>query len=169
MSESYVKIGTLLKPMGTHGEIKADLAEEFLDDLLKMEHVFIKEDGSYIPYFMESIRETNHLLIKFEDVEGPEAALSFNQKDIFLKKNTVTSQVYANKLEKESLIGYSVFDTDVKIGIITNIEQFPQQIMASVDYRGKTVYIPLVDQLIKKIDDNNAVIHMELPAGILDM
>ncbi|MBC7885627.1 MAG: hypothetical protein H7X99_09140 [Saprospiraceae bacterium] len=169
MAKKYVKIGTLLRTVGTNGEVKVDITNEFLEDLLASDHVFVVENGSFIPYFIESIRETNHILIKMEEVDDPESASALNLRDIYLREENIHSETFFKQLEKEELTGYSVYNGNELIGTISSIELFPQQIMALILYKGKMIYVPLADELIEKVDKTTSAMYMLLPEGLLDI
>jgi len=169
MAKKYVKIGSLLKPVGTRGEIKTDIPDEFLEDFVNAAHVFIRINGSYVPYFIESVRETNQILVKFEDMDDPEEASSVSQKDIFMEEKYITSTEFANQKDKEQLLDYTIISNHENIGTIIAVEIFPQQIMAVVQKDSKPFYLPLVDQFIVEINEVDKIIYMDLPDGILDI
>jgi 16S rRNA processing protein RimM len=169
MAKKYVKIGSLLKPVGTRGEIKTDIPDEFLEDFVNAAHVFILINGSYVPYFIESVRETNQILVKFEDMDDPEEASTVSQKDIFMEEKNITSSEFANQKDKEQLLDYTIISNRENIGTIIAVEIFPQQIMAVVQKDSKPFYLPLVDQFIMEINEEDKIIYMDLPDGILDI
>lgn len=165
----YTKIGQLLKPVGTQGEIKVDIDDVFWDDFVGNDHFFIKINGCFVPYFIEDIKEKNHLLLKIEDVDNPEDANDFNLKDIFLRPKDIKSKTGTEYKTFTGLENYTIYNLKEIVGIIEKIDEYPQQIMASVMMKHKLVLIPLVDELIEKIDPENKTIIMQLPEGLLDM
>ncbi len=169
MAKKYVKIGNILKPVGTRGEMKTDIPDEFLEDFINAQHVFLLINGSYIPYFIESVRETNQILVKFEEMDDPEEASTISLKDIFMEEKNVTSSEFTNQKDKEQLLDYTIISENDNIGTIIGVEIFPQQIMAVVQNNEKQFYLPLIDQFIVEIDDNAKTIYMNLPEGILDI
>lgn len=169
MSNKYVRIGTLLKPVGTYGEIKVEIDEAFILDFEDSDHFFVKINGSYVPYFIEGLRETNYMLIKIEEIDAPETAADFNLKDIYLKESAIKSAPFALVKGKEGLVGYTIYDGDAVIGQIQEIQLFPSQIMAKVELQQKSILIPLADQLITNVDHSTQKVFMQLPEGLLDM
>jgi len=169
MPKKYIKIGSLLKPVGTFGEIKVDIEDQFLDDLVSSDHFFLRINGSFVPYFIESFRETNFILIKIEEIENPESASTFNLKDIFLEESAIASKEWQKQQSMEELKGFKLYDEKKLIGIIVDIEIFPHQIMAWVSYKGKNMPVPLADSLIEKIDFDQKNVIMKLPEGLLEI
>ena len=169
MKTNYIKVGSIIKPQGTRGQLRVAIDDIFEDDFIKAGHIFILERGTYVPYFMESLKESNHLLLKLEDIDNPENASSFSMKEIYLNEKNVHSDDYLDQKDKQELIDYMVIDGNQKIGTISDLQLFPHQIMASVNYRGKSIYIPLVDEFILSIDHEAKKIMMTLPEGFLDL
>jgi len=169
MSKKYIKIGSLLKPVGTLGEIKADIEDQFLEDFVLSPHFFVRINGSFIPYFVESLRETNFILLKIEEVDDPETASNFNLKEIYLQESQIGSKEYYHQKSKEDLKGFRLYDGNLLIGIIQEIEIFPHQIMAWLSINGKMLPIPLADALIENINYDSQMVVMKLPEGLLDM
>jgi len=169
MPKKYIKIGSLLKPVGTFGEIKVEIDDQFLDDLVSSDHFFMRINGSFVPYFIESFRETNFILIKIEEIDNPESASAFSLKNIFLEEAAVASKEWHKQQSMEDLKGFTLYDEKKLIGIITGVEIFPQQLIAWVSYKGKNMPVPLADSLIEKIDFDMQKVIMKLPEGLLDI
>ena len=66
------------------------------------------------------------------------------------------------------LIGITVFDQDfVEIGILKNILKTGANDVYVIQPKlGKEILIPGIKEVIKKIDLENAIMHVELPVGI---
>ena len=169
MSSKYTLIGKLHKPAGTQGEMKLFVEDIFLEDLLNSDHFFIKMNGSFVPYFIEDIRETNHLLIKIEEIEDPESALGLVNKEVYLLTKSIRSEAFSSINEKQEYEGFTIWDKGVEVGIIEDIELMPQQVIAWVNFNQKRVAIPLAEGLIHEVDAENKKIAMNLPEGILDL
>lgn len=169
MMKKYIPIGKFFKPVGTEGELKFDIEDNYIDDFVRGDHFFIKINGSFVPYFVENIREANSYIIKIEEVDSPEVAALFNQKEIFLRESSISSAAHTMSDKRDNLIDYRVFDGNIEVGTIIKIEKFPQQIMAWVDVRGRILPIPLAEPMISSIDHELKSITMQLPEGILDI
>ena len=55
------------------------------------------------------------------------------------------------------------------LSIISDILEFPQQIMARVDFEGREVLLPLSEGLILLIDHNDRRIEGNFPEGIFEL
>lgn len=169
MSKKYVSIGNILKPTATQGELRIDIGPDFLEDFEQLDHFFLFENGTYVPHFIEYIKQTNHLILKIEEIDDPESASNFSSKEIFLKESDITSSTFIDQNDKQNLVGFTIWSENLVIGAIESIELFPQQVMAVVSYQNKSIFVPLVDQLIVEIDDDSKIVRMELPDGFLEI
>ena len=107
--------------------------------------------------------------LKIEEIDDPESASNFSSKEIFLKESDITSSTFIDQNDKQNLVGFTIWSENLVIGAIESIELFPQQVMAVVSYQNKSIFVPLVDQLIVEIDDDSKIVRMELPDGFLEI
>lgn len=167
----FISVGKLIKPHRLNGEIAIRVNEVYEDDILSTEKIFIEHHGCKIPYFLESIKNGNPMIIKLEDVSSPEDTHDICNKTIFLDVVDV-SEAFSDYSDFEfgHLIDYTIIDTTSGIQAkITEILSFPQQELAVVILDEKEVMIPLNNSLIDQIDQNNTSVFMTLPEGIFSM
>ncbi len=169
MATEYVKIGSILKPTGISGEVKVDPDESFEKDFYKAKHFFLLINGDYVPYFVEYVKDINHFVIKFEDIDTPEQGVILSLKDVYMRESDISSKTYKNQKQKSEWIGYTIVNQDEVIGAIDEIIMFPQQIMAQVTHNGIEKLIPLVDEWIESLDQRKKTVKMLLPDGLLDI
>lgn len=167
LSTQFVKIGTILKPVGTSGELKVEIGDEFIEDFVASPHIFVKINGAYVPYFIENIRENNYILFKMEEVDSPEAASRFTLKDIFLREKDLRETETIRESSKTGWIDFEIWNENVLAGVIEDIQIFPGQVMAMMRRKGQLVMIPLADALINEVSEAQKRIYMSLPEGIL--
>lgn len=67
------------------------------------------------------------------------------------------------------LIGLTVVDGGVELGLVRDVYDLPAGPMLSVEVDGRERMIPLNDALIEEIDLNADAIHVTLPEGLLDI
>ncbi len=168
----FISIGHTLKTFGVKGELKIEVNPSFLPDLEKAPAVFFLEKGKHLPYFLQSVKPGNHPVILLEDISSKEAAHRFNSKEIFLRAADIDPAHLevdeSNDLIYGQLIGYTIIDSaQGKIGVIENIEAYPQQEMASMKKGDDFILIPLNEHFILEIDKEKEEVLMELPEGLI--
>ena len=171
--EKVVSIGYTKKPHALKGEIKLQVEERYIEDLLNAELLMIDIKGKKTPFFIEDVRIGNNIIAKFEDVNTPEAALSIAVKEIFLREEDILpddereieifTEPYAHCLD------FKIFNQGKEIGVVLELIEYPQQQMALIKYQNRDVLVPLNEHFIKKLDNKKKEIIMDLPDGILDL
>ncbi|MCE2790591.1 MAG: hypothetical protein LW630_11860 [Saprospiraceae bacterium] len=169
MQSSYSKIGIVQKPVGRDGALKIDVQDDFFDDFIASDHLFIKMNGAFVPWFIEEKWETNYLMVKFEEVDSPEDAAKFTLRDIFLRTSDIHSDSFLQKKESFGWVGFSILQDGKVIGTISEIVEYPSQLMAIVPLKGKQILIPLNEAFIEKIDSSRKYLYMNLPDGLLGL
>jgi 16S rRNA processing protein RimM len=56
-----------------------------------------------------------------------------------------------------------------ELGEILEINEFPQQFIATLNYQSKEIMFPLNDDFIVEIDKKANVLRIDLPEGLLDV
>ena len=68
-----------------------------------------------------------------------------------------------------NLINFNVFRDSQKIGTIENINTDLPQPVFEIKYNSRVVLIPIHEDLIKEIDKENNIIHLDIPDGLLEI
>lgn len=169
----YLEIGKIKKPHGLYGELKVTIDERFFADVNEVEAFFVEMEGDKAPYFIESLRGGNPLLLKLEDIDSKEDAALFTNKIIYLRAEDVSlseEEIKDTGLEFSYLEGFVLEVVDLgQVGEILRVDEFPQQEMATVDYQGKELFVPLLKQWIVLVDKDQKIVQMDLPEGLLDV
>ncbi len=171
--EDLVKIGYVAKPHALKGELKVSIEEAYEELFFDLDVVILNIKGQQIPFFVESIRGGNELIVKFEDVDNKEKALEISSKEIFIRQSDLPEDfeyISEGELDYAYLEGYELFDKT--LGFIAKIEEvldMPQQEMALIVYKNKDVLIPLNDDYIIAEDEERKTIMLDIPDGLLDL
>ena len=168
MKGTYICVGNFQKPIGLEGELKADIREAFQEEFVQCDHIFVLENGNYIPWFIEDMRYAGFLVVKLEEVDTPEDAARFSLADIYIKSSAIVSPELKTRLGKQDWVGYTLYDEGKILGIIEEIVSYPGQELASVRVNDKNILIPLADPLITLVDNTLKIIHMTLPEGLYE-
>ena len=70
----------------------------------------------------------------------------------------------------KDLLGFTAIDeNEGELGKITAINEYPQQLIATVNYKSCEVLFPLNEEIIKGIDVVTGTLFIDLPEGLLDI
>ena len=167
----YVSVGKLNKSFGTKGQIKVVVTKAYESDLRAADVWFIDKGGEIVPYFVDGLEDAANLLVKFEDIDSPEATKKISGGAILLRTKDVTvneDPKQDNSLNK--LVGFEVHTEEFFIGTIISIEEYPQQMMAFIRLaEGEEIMVPLSPAFIVDIDVEQRIVDMNLPDGMVDV
>jgi 16S rRNA processing protein RimM len=166
----YFKVATIGKTKGLKGEMQLYLDFDGLGDI-NFKTLFIDIAGKPVPYFVASYKSSlkNTAYIYLEDVDTVGKASALLKKDVYLP-----NKLKPKKKEAEftlfDLQGFLAIDVDEgELGIITEVHEYPQQIIAACDYNGTEILFPLNEKTIKGIDVVKNIVTVDLPVGLLDI
>jgi len=165
------RVGSVLKTKGLKGEMQLYVDFDELEDI-DFDAIFVEIGGKLAPFFVESIKYNSHnhqAYLYLEDVDTVEKASALVRKDIYLpnKLKPVKSEEDFTLFDLE---GFTVIDEhEGELGIITEINEYPQQLVASVTYKGVEVLFPLNEDIITGIDVVKEILSVDLPEGLLEI
>lgn len=168
--EDCYYLGKITKKHGFKGNLILHLETDEPGMYQNMESVFIETNGVLIPYFFES--STPHtkgkLLVKFEDIT-PEEAEKLINKSLYLPLEELP-EMEGTAFYYHEIIGYTVIDSEKgEVGIIKNVNDSGVQALFEIEFQGKEILIPIVDEWILEIDREKKTILMETPEGLIDL
>lgn len=166
----YFRLGSILKTKGLKGEMQVYIDFEDAEDI-KIKSLFIDIAGKLVPYFVSSIKflQKSQAYLNLEDVDTIEKAAMLVKKDIYLP-NKVKPKKKKEEFTLKDVKGFiAVDETHGELGEILDIVEYPQQLIASVNYKNKEVLFPLNVDIIKGIDIESGEVYIDLPEGLLDV
>tara|TARA_B100001167_G_scaffold147896_1_gene95605 strand:+ start:47 stop:559 length:513 start_codon:yes stop_codon:yes gene_type:complete len=170
MNFSYTKIGTIITKHGFNGSLILKVSGKYSNNLSIVDFLFIEINKKHIPFKLDSIKtfKNKSYKIKFNEVNDDAYANQLISKSVFIKSNDYPD------LKKETniysaIINFSAFNNEAKIGEIININENLPQPVFEINYKSKTVMVPIHEDLIIKIDKENKNIFLRIPDGLLDI
>ncbi len=168
--EDCFRIGSVLKTKGLKGEMQLYVDFEGLE-AVNFNALFIEIGGKLAPFFVESIKyqQKNTAYLYLEDIDTIEKATPLVKRDIYLP-NKLKPKKKKEEFTLKDLKGFMAVDEKHgELGVINDVLEYPQQILASVMYNSKEVLFPLNATFIKGIDVEGGEVYLDLPDGLLDI
>jgi len=167
----FIEIAYIRKSHGYRGHLRLDIDDNWLEDLKEQSFVFLEIDGYKVPFEIEELDDRKDVLVKLKTIDNPEELKKYPNKRLYLPTRDVKhGQVKLNKKnELSDLIGMHIHDLELgDLGPIVRVDQYPQQEMAILmNETGDEILIPLHPKLIEHIDQDQRVIKMDLPEGLV--
>lgn len=174
--EEITSVGKLLKTHALKGELNVmlDIDPGYLEE---GNPVILDIDGIYVPFYAESVRTKGSFsyLVKFEGIDSEIEAKKLVNKTIFALRDKLKEFMLDNYDEEyalyDDLIGWTIRDREAGvIGKVVEIDTNTENELFIVETPdGNTVYIPLTEDFIEKMDEELKTITMNLPEGLLDL
>jgi 16S rRNA processing protein RimM len=170
-SSDFLRIARVLKSYGTEGEILVGFREIGPEDLNLKEPVFIMFDGLPVPFFIESFQPkgSSKALVRLTGLKNLDDAEEISGSDVFARRSAL-HDIYDEDegLTVNMLPGWTLLDEDGrKVGIISDYEPIPGNTCLYVETGSGTIMVPLHDDLIVDIDDENQLLRLQIPEGLI--
>ncbi len=170
-----IEAGHSYKVFGVQGKLRIQIDEPYVDFVHASRVLFIVVEGNNVPFFIERLEETaEEPLVTFKGVDTPEDARILSNQILYIDRDRYEKSGHVTEEEEEEGIGmelehYQLIDetSGVRAEII-QIEEFPQQLMVVVQHDGADFFVPVRDEWIIRIDQEQKEIVMRLPHGMFE-
>lgn len=168
--EACFQLGYVSKVHGVKGEVQCFLDVDIPENYRKMESVFVDIDNKLVPFFIEQLSlQGNRAVLKFEDVDSIEQAEDLKDRGLYLPLEKLPP-LEEDQFYFHEVIGYKVRDLEQgELGIVKGIYELSHQDLIAMEYRGKEVLIPIADDIVERVSHDEKVLHVMLPAGLLQI
>ena len=159
------QIAQVLKSNGTDGEVAISFRDIAPEDISTEEPVFIYFDGLPVPFFIESFtrRGTGKALVRLTGIGNLAVAEEIVGKAVYIPDDPDTGE---NGFS--SIIGWSWYDSNHnEVGIISDFFDIPGNPCIEAGTVSGTVLIPLHEDLVISIDEENKILTMTIPEGLV--
>ncbi|WP_316790157.1 ribosome maturation factor RimM [Pedobacter frigoris] len=168
--EEAFYIGYITKTKGLKGELQVFFEYEE-PELLELDVVFADINGKLVPFFVSACKLQNNNTgnFYFDDVDHIDKAQALVKKKIYLplSKKPVRDE---DDFFYTDLKGFMAVDETLgELGEILEVHEYPQQFVATVLYNDTEIMFPLNEDFIVEIDDEEQILTVDLPEGLLDI
>lgn len=162
-------LGKITKPFGFKGQMILFLDVDCPDDYAELDSAFIDVKGNLVPYFFKVLNiNGNKATIEFEDL-SVEDATALTGHEVYLPLDLLP-ELTGNQFYFHEVIDFSVIDSNHgNIGTIKSIIDYPAQPLFQIMQGETEILIPVIDPVIKQVDRQNKTIHIEAPAGLIEL
>lgn len=161
--DKLIFVGKIGKPHGIKGYCILHLSEDI--DWENIHSLFIEIDNVPVPYLIEDLQSFNQKnIVKLKLVDDVNQAKKLVNKNILVEEQFVISDEYVE------LIGFSVKDinkNNFEIGIVEDIiSEKGLEWLVIKNKNNNEILLPLNDDLIESIDENNRIIFYKAVEGM---
>ena len=167
--EDCFYLGKIVRKHSFKGEVVIKLDTDEPELYQEMESIFVELGNNLIPFFIEKslLQKGNQLRVQFEDMYTEEEADSVLKADVYLPLNLLP-KLTGDKFYFHEVIGFKAIDVNYGlVGTIEGINDKTAQPLFEITNGDKEVFIPMIDEFIKKVDRENNIIEVETPKGLI--
>ncbi len=168
--KDFFYFGKIIKPHGVKNEFLTILDTNNPEHFKNIEIIFVEIDNTLIPYFINNIRITGkQAIIELQDVNFDMITELLVGSSLYLQKELLP-KLPGNQFHSHELEGFSVHDKEKgNIGYIEEVVDMDYQALLKINFNDKEILIPVVEDIVKKIDRKNKRIEIEAPDGLIDI
>jgi 16S rRNA processing protein RimM len=169
--DDYYYLGKIIKPHGNKGQVLVYLDVDAAEKYIGLESVYLDLHGERIPFFIATLelKHNGKALIQFQDFATIEDAESLAGLEMYLPIAGLPV-LKGNKFYYHEIIGFRVRDhKHGDIGVIENVLDLPHQSLFQIRYGDKEILIPVVDDVIQKVDKRKKLLLIRAPEGLIEI
>ena len=170
MSKDNIYIGYITKTHGLYGlfSIKLDGSPRFCEACLNIKKLYFEDDMSLN---VKHLKLNSKIFLKTQvsEINTREQAKEVLRKNIYIKKGEVV-EIDQIITKENRLLNFQVIDNQKNVlGLICKIDYNRLQPMMTIKNKNKEILAPFIKNFIKKIDEENKILFVDFPEGLVEI
>lgn len=166
------KIGFIRKMHGVHGDLVLEFESEFEWSVVEAERFMLEIDGLLVPFFLKEdgfrFKSTKTAIVSFLWVDTEKYARRLVGCPVFLFQNEIVDEAEEQLVSK--FLHFTLVDKKQgEIGEITAADDFSGNLVFQVKYNSEEVLIPFNEDFLISVDEEQKILKLNLPDGLIDM
>jgi len=168
--EDCFYLGKVVKTHGLKGEVTLKIDADDPSAYVNMKHFFLEINKVLTPFFVEKITPNgDKFFIQVQDIKTIEQAQNLVGKTVYLPLEMLP-KLSGKQFYFHEIVGFTVVDTEKgELGPVSEVLEYPTQAILQVMKGKKEILIPILDQVIKKVDRDKKILTITAPEGLIDM
>lgn len=166
--KQFLEIGRLINTHGIKGEMKLDMWCDDIDYLNQLKTLYLDDEGVNSLELISARPQKNHAIVKFAEITSIDEAEKLKGSIVYCNRDDAEIDEDANYIQ--DLIGCSVVNVqnNEEYGKVTDVVNYGASDILDVVKDKKHYYIPVIPDIVKKIDTENEIIGIMLMKGLFD-
>ena len=168
--EDCFYLGRIAKTHGIKGEVTMKIDADDPSVYHDLKYFFLEYNKVLTPFFVERLAVNgDKFFVAIQDVKTLEMAQNLVGKPVYLPLEMLPklseTQFYFHEVK-----GFGLVDAEKgELGPISEILEYPTQAIIQVFVGEKEVLIPILDEVIQKVDRKAKKLYVKAPEGLIDM
>ncbi|MGQ1890162.1 ribosome maturation factor RimM [Thermophagus sp. OGC60D27] len=167
----FRSVGVLSRPHGIAGEAAIRLSPEAMNWDLSPSFIFIEINNELVPFRISGMRykADDIILVKSPFLSSEEEIRALMGCSVYLSDREI-EQIPAGLNNLNAFIGFKVIDTNHgMIGEIFELQDISGNPLFRIHKENDEILIPVAEEFIIKINNDEKIIEMKIPEGLLDI
>lgn len=165
------QLGYIAKLHGFKGEVSLFLDVTNPEDYATLDAFYIELNGTLTPFFVErfALKNKGFAAIKLEGVDTENDARVLLRKKCYLPL-AVLPDLDDKHFYDHEVEGFDVIDAEKgNIGKLIRIVDLAANPLMEIDKDGREILVPLLKDLVQKVDRKKKQLHISTPPGLIDI
>lgn len=158
---NYYKCGHIMTTHGLKGDLKIKNLSDF-ERFKKGNQLYILHNDEYIPVIVNKVStyKGDTLLVSFKDLLDINLVEKYHSDDIYVSDTEREADELDGDYYYSDLVGKNVVNQNGDArGKVLEIKELPQCDYLVVQYNGKNLLVPFIDEFVLDVTDNDIVIN----------
>jgi len=165
--QTFLVVGKVRRPHGVHGEVVAEFYDKFPECLNPKKTIYVGENHVKLIISIQRIHNEG-LLLGFEGINTPEEVGCYRNQHIYIAASEGIELSESESYYRELLDLKVVDETGKTLGSITEIiETGANDVYVVTDSSGHELLLPVIPEVIQKIDLEKKIIKVRLIPGLV--
>lgn len=162
-------LGRISKPWGVKGQVQLFLDVDCPEEYSELDSAFVEIKGQLVPHFFHIDQlNGNRAVVTFDEL-SPDEALALVGRELYLPLDLLP-KLEGNRFYYHEVVGFRVVDSvHGDIGILDQVLEYPAQPLFRVLKNGTEILIPVIDQVIDRVDRVLKTIFITAPNGLIEL
>ncbi|MBR1765839.1 MAG: 16S rRNA processing protein RimM [Bacteroidales bacterium] len=167
--EECFYLGRVTKPWGVKGQVVLFLDVDSPEEYAGLDSAFVEMKGSLVPCFFHIDSLNGNKAVATLEEMSQEEALALVGHELYLPLDLLP-KLDGNRFYFHEVVGFSVIDEEKgDIGTLNQVVEYPAQPLFQIMKNGVEVLVPVIDEVIKKVDRENKILYIAAPNGLIDL
>lgn len=168
--EECFYLGRVAKTHGIKGEVTIKLDVDDPSAYRDMKFFLLEINKVLTPFFVEKVTcSGDKFFVTIQDIKTVDAASALTGKEVYLPLEMLP-KLSGKQFYYHEVKGYVLVDAEKgELGPINDVLEYPTQAILQVFKDKKEILIPILDQVIQKVDRKAKILYIKAPEGLIDM
>lgn len=166
--KQFLEVGKIINTHGIRGELKIQPWCNNVDFIKQLDTLYLDENGTNALEVVSVREHKNCAVVRFSGIDSIEIAEKYKNRVLYCNRDDAEIDEGTNYIQ--DIIGCTVKDinNNVEYGKVLDVLNYGASDILEIEKDGKKNYVPLIEDIVKKIDCESSVIEIIPMKGLFD-